>query len=45
MIIRYDKLFVVNTISKHLQSKNMDIVVAIDHLKGLVGLASFFEKL
>ncbi|KAF3656865.1 hypothetical protein FXO38_13937, partial [Capsicum annuum] len=41
MIIWYDVLFAVNSISKSLQSKDMHIDVAIDQLRGLV---SFFKK-
>lgn len=33
-------LFAVNTINKYLQNKDMDIVIAIDHLKCLI----FFKK-
>ncbi|KAK4726404.1 hypothetical protein R3W88_031321 [Solanum pinnatisectum] len=40
MTIWYDVLFVVNSISKSLQSKDMHIDVAIDQLRGLV---SFFK--
>ena len=36
MNIWYDILFVVNSVSKILQSKDMHIDVAIDHLKGLI---------
>ena len=36
MTIWYDILFVVNSVSKNLQSKNMHIDVAIDQLKGLM---------
>ena len=36
MTIWYDILFVVNSVSKNLQSKNMHIDVAIDQLKGLI---------
>ena len=42
MTIWYDILFVVNSISKNLQSKEMHIDVAIDQLKGLI---SFFKKI
>ena len=41
MIIWYDMLFAINTISKYLQCKDMDIVVTIDHLKGLI---AFFKN-
>ena len=41
MTIWYDILFVVNSISKNLQSKDMHINIAIDQLKGLI---SFFFK-
>ena len=41
MIIWYEILFAVNTVSKYLQSENMDIVVATDQLKCLV---SFLKK-
>lgn len=41
MVVWYDLLFVVNTVSKSLQSENIDIDAAIQHLKGLV---SFFFK-
>ncbi|XP_045802280.1 zinc finger MYM-type protein 1-like [Trifolium pratense] len=41
MIIWYEILFAVNTVSKHFQSKNMRMDVAIEQLKGLI---SFFEK-
>ena len=41
MTIWYDILFAVNSVSKNFQSENMNIDVAIDHLKGLV---SFFEN-
>ena len=36
MTIWYDILFVVNSVSKNLQLKNMHIDVAIDQLKGLI---------
>ena len=41
MIIWYDILFVVNSVSKNLQLKDMHIDVAIDQLKGLL---SFLKK-
>ena len=41
MTILYDILFVVNSISKKLQSKDMGMDVAIEQLKGLI---QFFEK-
>ncbi|XP_075091514.1 uncharacterized protein LOC142171720 [Nicotiana tabacum] len=41
MTIWYDILFVVNSVSKSMQSKDMHIDVAIDQLKGLI---SFFNK-
>jgi hypothetical protein len=41
MIIWYDILFAVNTVSKNLQSKDMHIDVAIDQLKGLI---SYFKN-
>ncbi|KAF8044639.1 hypothetical protein N665_7371s0001 [Sinapis alba] len=41
MVIWYDVLFVVNTVSKTLQSEDIDIDDAIAQLKGLV---SFFQK-
>ena len=41
MVIWYDILFAVNTVSKYLQSKDIDISIAIDHLKGLI---IFFEN-
>ena len=41
MTIWYDILFVVNSVSKNLQSKDMQIDVAIDQLRGLI---SFFLK-
>ena len=41
MTIWYDILFVVNSVSKNLQSKDMHIDIAIDQLKGLI---SFFKK-
>jgi hypothetical protein len=40
MTIWYDILFVVNTVSKNLQSKGMHIDVAIDQLEGLI---SYFK--
>ena len=42
MTIWYDILFVVNSVSKNLQSKDMQIDVAIDQLKGLISF--FFLK-
>ena len=42
MTIWYDILFVVNSISKNLQSKDMHIDVAIDQLKGLI---SFLKEI
>ena len=42
MTIWYDILFVVNSVSKNLQLKDMHIDVAIDQLKGLM---SFFKKI
>jgi hypothetical protein len=41
MVIWYEILFAVNSVSKHFQSKNMRMDVAIEQLKGLI---SFFEK-
>ena len=41
MTIWYDILFVVNSVSKNLQSKDMHIDVVIDRLKGLI---SFNKK-
>ena len=41
MTIWFDILFAVNSVSKNLQSKNMDIDDAINQLNGLV---SFFEN-
>ncbi|XP_020872581.1 zinc finger MYM-type protein 1-like [Arabidopsis lyrata subsp. lyrata] len=41
MVIWYDLLSVVNTVSKSLQSENIDIDAAIHQLKGLV---SYFKK-
>ena len=40
MTIWYDILFVINSVSKNLQSKDMHIDVVIDQLKGLIS----FEK-
>ena len=40
MIIWYELLFVVNKVSKILQSKDMDIDIAIAQVKGLI---SFFK--
>ena len=40
MTIWYDILFVVNTLSKNLQSKDMHIDVAINQLEGLI---SYFK--
>jgi hypothetical protein len=40
MTIWYDILFVINTVSKNLQSKDMHIDVAIDQLEGLI---SYFK--
>ena len=42
MTIWYDILFVINSISKKLQSKDMDMDVAIKQLKGLI---SFFKEI
>lgn len=36
MTIWYDILFVVNSVNKSMQSKDMHIDVAIDQLKGLI---------
>ena len=41
MVIWYNLLFVVNTVSKFLQRKNMQIDVAIENLKGLI---AFLER-
>ncbi|CAI8619728.1 unnamed protein product [Vicia faba] len=41
MTIWYEILFAVNSVSKHFQSKDMSIDVAIEQLKGLI---SFFKK-
>jgi hypothetical protein len=41
MTIWYEILFAVNSVSKHFQSKDMSIDVAIEKLKGLI---SFFKK-
>lgn len=41
MVVWYDFIFVVNTVSQRLQSENVDIDAAIQQLKGLV---SYFQK-
>nr|KYP51160.1 hypothetical protein KK1_026968 [Cajanus cajan] len=41
MNIWYDILFVINSVNKVLQSKNMDIEVVINHLRGLI---SYFKN-
>ena len=41
MVVWYDLIFVLNTVSKSLQSENIDINAAIQQLKGLV---SYFQK-
>ncbi|KAK4729464.1 hypothetical protein R3W88_022452 [Solanum pinnatisectum] len=44
MTIWYDVLFVVNSISKNLQSKDMHIDVAIDQLRGLVSFLKTYRE-
>ncbi|KAL2957242.1 hypothetical protein AAZX31_18G134100 [Glycine max] len=44
MNIWYDILFVVNSVSKILQSKGMHIDVAIDHLKGLITYLKHYRE-
>ncbi|KAL5127883.1 Zinc finger MYM-type protein 1 [Glycine soja] len=44
MNIWYDILFVVNSVSKILQSKYMHIDVAIDHLKGLITYLKHYRE-
>ena len=41
MVIWFDILFVINSVSKSLQSEDMQIDIAIDQLKGLL---SYFEN-
>ena len=45
MTIWYDILFVVNSVSKNLQSKYMYIDIAIDQLKGLMSFLKKKEKI
>ena len=44
MNIWYDILFAVNSVSKILQSKDMHIDVAIDHLKGLITYLKHYRE-
>ena len=44
LVIWYDVLFAVNTVSKTLQSEDIDIDDAIAQLKGLVSFFPFFSK-
>ena len=44
MNIWYDTLFAVNSVSKILQSKDMHIDVAIDHLKGLITYLKHYRE-
>ena len=44
MNIRYDILFTVNFVSKILQSKDMHIDIAIDHLKGLITYLKHYRE-
>jgi hypothetical protein len=45
MTIWYDIVFAVNTVSKNLQSKDMHIDVAIDHLNVLFLILKIIEQM